>query len=119
MIIMVITGFISGIISGMGIGGGSILIPALTIFGNVNQHMAQGINLLYFIPTAISALYVHIKNKNIDFKMVLPLIASGVFAAAGGAFLATVISAKLLRKIFGVFLFVIGIYEILKKKRKN
>ena len=51
-------GFISGIISGMGIGGGVILIPLLAIFTSLGQHEAQGINLLYFLPSAACALFI-------------------------------------------------------------
>ena len=55
-------GFFSGIISGMGIGGGTILIPALLFLTEVNQQQAQGVNLIYFIPTAVMALITHRKN---------------------------------------------------------
>ena len=63
MILEILTGFLSGIISGMGIGGGTILIPALSLFLNINQHTAQGVNLLFFIPTAIVALFIHKKKR--------------------------------------------------------
>lgn len=119
MIIPVIIGVISGIISGMGIGGGTILIPGLTIFMNVNQHNAQGVNLLYFIPTAVIALAVHFKNKAVDVKTAIPIMISGTAGAAGGAALAGIISASVLRKFFGVFLFAMGIYEIFKKKQQE
>ena len=65
MLIVIISAFISGIAGGMGIGGGAILIPALIFFSNLSQHVAQSTNLIFFIPTAISALIIHIKNKNI------------------------------------------------------
>ena len=77
----VISGFAAGIISGMGIGGGTILIPALSIFLSIDQHTAQGVNLLYFIPTAAVALFVHIKNKSIDYKIAIPIIISGIAGA--------------------------------------
>ena len=63
MIGFIIVGFFSGIISGMGIGGGTILIPAITILWGVDQKVAQITNLIYFIPTASIALILHIKNK--------------------------------------------------------
>jgi len=119
MILAVIAGFLSGIISGMGIGGGTILIPALTIFLNIGQHTAQGINLLYFIPTAVIALIVHFKNKTVDLKIAVPIMVTGVFGAAGGAFLASIIKASLLRKFFAIFLLGMGIYEIFKKDKKK
>jgi len=119
MILAVLIGVFSGVISGMGIGGGTILIPALSIFLNVNQHNAQGINLLYFIPTAVVALFVHFKNKSLDFKTAIPIILSGVAGAAGGAIVAGVISAQTLRKFFALFLFAMGLYEIFKKKKQE
>ena len=67
----VVIGFLSGIISGMGIGGGAILIPALILAENIKQQTAQGINLTYFLPTAAVALLVHIKNKNVEVKTAL------------------------------------------------
>lgn len=115
----VISGFAAGIISGMGIGGGTILIPALSIFLSVDQHTAQGVNLLYFIPTALVALVVHIKNKAIDYKVAIPIIISGIAGAVGGSYLALIIHAKLLKKLFGGFLFFMGIYEICKKDKQK
>lgn len=118
MIQAIISGFLSGIISGMGIGGGTILIPALAIFLHIEQHSAQGVNLLYFIPTAIVSLWVHIKNKNVNFKLAWPIIIFGVFGAVGGSLLAVILHGKLLRRLFGIFLFAMGLFEILKKDKK-
>ncbi|HOJ09367.1 MAG TPA: sulfite exporter TauE/SafE family protein [Clostridiales bacterium] len=108
-------GFISGIIGGMGIGGGTILIPALIIFAKTEQHIAQSVNLIYFIPTAIIALVVHIKNKRIDFKTALPIIISGIVGALAGSSLAASFSSNLLRKMFAFFLLIMGIYEMFRK----
>lgn len=116
--IAVLIGLCAGIISGMGIGGGTILIPALAIFLNIGQHEAQGINLLYFIPTAVVSLWVHIKNRSVNFKVAVPIILTGLLGAAGGALVAGFLQAKLLRRLFGIFLFAMGIYEILKKDKK-
>lgn len=118
-ILSVICGLLSGVISGMGIGGGTILIPALSIFLNISQHQAQGVNLLYFIPTAICALVVHIKNKSIEYKTAFTLILSGVLGAFLGSFLANVIHGNLLKKLFAFFLILMGIYEIFKKDKKK
>ncbi len=110
----VIVGLFSGVISGMGIGGGAILIPALIIIENINQQTAQGINLLYFLPTAVAALIIHIKNKNVEIKSALILSASGVVGAAAGAIAAGALDSVLLRRMFGIFLALIGLYEIYK-----
>ena len=112
--INILTGFFSGIISGMGIGGGAILIPALILAENISQQTAQGINLTYFIPTAAIALFVHLKNKSIETKTALFLGAAGLPGAALGSYLAGNLSNDILRRMFGIFLLAVGIYEILK-----
>lgn len=118
-VIPIIIGLLSGVISGMGIGGGTILIPALAIFLSVDQHMAQGVNLLYFIPTAIVALIVHIKNKSINYKIAIPIVLLGIAGAVGGSFLATRMDATLLKRLFGAFLAAMGFYEIFKKDKQK
>ena len=109
----IIIGFLSGIISGMGIGGGAILIPALILINGIEQKLAQGINLVYFLPTAIFALIVHIKNKNVVFKTALIIAICGALGAVAGSLIAMKIDNGVLRKMFGIFLGLIGIREIL------
>ncbi len=118
MTVVFLIGLLSGVISGMGIGGGTILIPALALFLDIGQQEAQGINLLYFIPTAIVSLWIHIKNKRVNFRVAWPIIVFGLFGAVFGAMLAGILEGKLLRRLFGFFLFGMGIYEILKKDKK-
>ncbi len=115
----ILIGFCSGIISGMGIGGGAILIPALVFFEHTAQQTAQGINLVYFLPTAVASLIIHIRNKNVDLKTAAVIGGSGVIGAAGGAWLAMGLSNDLLRRLFGWFLILIGIYEIVKGIRNK
>ncbi len=118
-VINIFAGFFSGVISGMGIGGGAILIPVLIMTSDINQQAAQCINLVYFIPTAIAALVVHIKNKSVDFKAAWPIIVFGIIGALGGAWTAVFMPPGILRKIFGGFLFVIGINQFFGKKEKS
>ncbi len=112
MIYLIIAGVVSGIISGMGIGGGIILIPVLTIFLGFDQKIAQGITLLYFIPTAIFALIVHIKNKNVDFKIAAKVASTGIISAGIGAYCIKNISTPLLSKFFAVFLLTVGVCQV-------
>jgi len=114
-VMLVLIGFISGTIGGMGIGGGTILIPALTLFVKTQQHTSQSINLIYFIPTAIIALIIHVKNKRIDFKIAFPIILSGIAGAIIGSCIAVKFSSDFLKKIFAVFLLIMGIYEMFRK----
>ena len=119
MMWVALVGFCSGIISGMGIGGGTILIPALLFLTDIDQQQAQGVNLIYFIPTAITALITHQKKGNLDWKTARPLAVLGLAGAAAGAFLAVSLESDVLRKIFGGFLFLMGLSEIFKKKKKG
>ncbi|MBE7010666.1 MAG: sulfite exporter TauE/SafE family protein [Ruminococcaceae bacterium] len=119
MIAAILSGAFAGVISGMGIGGGTILIPALLFFTKVSQHEAQGINLLFFIPTAIISLWIHFRNKSVAVKVGWPVIISGVFGSVFGAMLAGTLSGGLLRKLFGGFLLVMGLYEIFKKDKNS
>ncbi len=112
-------GLLAGVVSGMGIGGGTILIPALLFFSQISQQTAQGVNLLYFIPTAIIALIVHIKNRNVAFRIAWPIMLLGVLGAVGGSLLAIVLDGGILKKLFGGFLLLMGIYEFFKKDKKN
>lgn len=119
MMWVALVGFCSGIISGMGIGGGTILIPALLFFTDITQQQAQGVNLIYFIPTAITALITHQKKGTLDWKTAKPLAILGLAGAAAGAFLAVSLESEVLRKIFGGFLFLMGLSEIFKKKKEK
>ena len=122
--IYILVGLAAGIVSGMGIGGGAILIPALTIFLDIGQQKAQNINLLYFLPTAIFALIVHKKNGNIEKKGLPSLILWGIPGSITGALIAVKIDANYLKKGFAVFLLLMAAYELSKgykkwKEKKN
>lgn len=108
----IIASVLSGIVAGMGMGGGTILIPVLTIFLSVEQHAAQGINLFAFLPTAIVTLLIHVKNKLVDFKKGIAIIASGVLFSIGGSLLAAQLNNHILQVLFGVFLLLIGLFQI-------
>lgn len=112
-----IIGLLSGIISGMGIGGGSILIPSLVLFTNLKQQQAQGINLIVFIPVSIVALIVHFREKNIEFKFSKWIIIGGVAGAILGSILAIKTNPDSLKKYFASFLLFIGLYEFFKKDK--
>lgn len=112
---LILVGFLSGIISGMGIGGGTILIPSLVFFGELSQVQAQGINLIVFIPISIVAIITHMKQGNIESKYIKPIIIGGIISAVIGSMIAVKIDEERLRTFFGIFLFIIGLYEFFKK----
>lgn len=109
---MWLAGILSGIIGAMGIGGGGILIIYLTLFANMEQMTAQGINLLFFIPCAVVALIIHSRKKRILWKIVLPMIIGGLIGVAGGSYLAGIIGSDILSKVFAVFLVLLGLKEL-------
>lgn len=122
----IIFGFIAGIISSLGMGGGTVLIVLFNIFSKIDQHTLQSINLIFFIPTAISACLINIKNKFIDLKIIKDIILYGAIGAIIGSLLAIKISNYKLKKIFGIFILIIAIFQIfeiytsyIKKKNAN
>ena len=93
-------------------GGGTILILLLSIFMGVDQHIAQATNIVFFIPTAISAIVIGIKNKNVQWKLAIPVILAGIIGAAISSNISTHINVQILKKLFGIFLIMIASFEI-------
>ena len=108
----ILIGSISGIFSGVGMGGGTILIFLLTSFLGLEQHIAQATNLIYFVPTAISAMIVNYREKNIDTKLATFISVCGIIGAVIGAIISVNIEVERLRKFFGIFLAIVAIHEI-------
>ena len=88
---------------------GTILILLLNLFCDIEQQAIQGINLIFFVPVSLVAIFMNIKNKLIDFKISKKLIISGIFGAIIGAILTSKINSNSLRKCFGIFLLIIAI----------
>ena len=107
----------ASIISAWGVGGGTLLLLVMTLFLGVDQWTAQGINLLFFLPTAASALLCHARNGYLDKPTLKSAIPAAVLAAAAGAWLATAIDVELLRRPFGIYLLFSGISLIWPKKK--
>ena len=112
-ILLLVVGILSGVVAGMGMGGGTLLIPILTIFFGFIQQLAQGINLLAFLPGAVVSLIIHCKNKLVNFKVGIPIIITGVLSSVLGSILAMNMGSELLKKLFGVFLLLVGVFQII------
>ena len=112
-VLYILTGILAGVLGGMGMGGGTVLIPMLTIFFGVKQHVAQAINLISFIPMAIIAIILHAKNHLIDFKCAALIIFAGLITSLGGSFLAKSVDSNVLSRIFGGFLIVLAIIQLI------
>ena len=107
-----IAGVAGGVLGGMGMGGGTLLIPALTALFGIEQQFSQTINLVAFIPMAVVALVLHVKNGLIETKG-MPLLA--VFAlifSVGASILEKFIGASFQKKAFGIFLIVLALFQV-------
>ena len=114
-IIAALAGAATGVLSGFGVGGGSLLLIYMTSFAGVPQTLAQGVYLLYFLPAAATALPAHLKNGYVEKKALLPAIAAGLVCSALAAWAATALDVEVLRKCFGGFLILIGLRELFQK----
>lgn len=113
--IEIFVGALTGIIASLGLGGGFVLIIYLVNILDIEQSVAQGVNLLFFIPVALLSLYFHTKNKMVEWKIVPKLALTGIIGAVLGAIIALNLENKYLRLIFAVFLIIIGIKELFEK----
>ena len=109
--LFIIFGCLGGILGGMGMGGGTLLIPLLTIFTDIEQKEAQGINLIVFIPMAIIALIIHFKNKLVNVKTSIFIMLTGVIFSIVGSFIALKLKSENLKVYFGIFLIVLSIFQ--------
>lgn len=117
-LIPLLAGGVTGILSGFGIGGGTLLLIYMTTFAQISQDAAQGINLLYFLPTAATALISHKRNGYLKKDAVRPAIWLGLAGTALAAWLATSLDVGLLRKCFGAYLLYVGCVELFRKNPK-
>ena len=115
MIIQLIAGLTAGIAGALGLGGGSVLMLWLTLALHLPQKQAQGINLLFFLPTAAVALISHAINRMIDWRTALRAAAAGLAGSAIGCTAAAYLPASALRRFFAIFLLILGARELLSK----
>lgn len=111
-IIAALGGLLAGAAGAMGLGGGSILLLFLTLLMGVGQLRAQGINLIFFIPCALTALLLHQKRGRVPWDIVIPMVCWGLPCAVAGFALGSRLGGEFMGKIFGVFLLALGVREI-------
>ena len=115
---MIAVGTVLGFLSGLGVGGGSLLMLWLTLVLNMEHSTARSINLLFFIPGAIIASVFRWKQGMLDIKKVLPAIIGGCISAACFSLLSKQIDTSLLKKLFGLLLLATGFRELFYKPRQ-
>jgi len=116
-LLIFVIGLLMGILSGLAIGGGTLLVPALIYLVGTEQHIAQGVSLAAFIPTAIVAVITHHHQGNVKFRLAGYLAIGSIVGAVFGSLIASSLDAQVLKKIFGIFLIGMGIYEYVGKSK--
>jgi uncharacterized membrane protein YfcA len=102
-------GLIAGLISGMlGVGGGTISIPAMVLLLGVEQHTAQGVSLGAMLFTALVGAFIHYRQGNVKSSAVLLIAPSAVAFSLLGAWAAGQVTAEWLTRAFAIFLLIIG-----------
>lgn len=115
ILLPLLAGCATGILSAWGVGGGTLLLLIMTLFLGVDPAAARAVNLLYFLPTAAMGLLQHRKNGLLDRSLLSASVPWGLAAAAAGAYLASAVDAELLRRPYGVFLLIAGIVTLVKR----
>lgn len=112
-ILYLFAGFFAGLLGGMGMGGGTVLIPALTILLGVEQHIAQATNLVAFLPMAVFSLKVHKERGLLKTDGVLGVVIPAVITSVLSGLLAVLLPAEVLKKLFGAFLILLAVKGLL------
>ena len=112
--VIIIASALGGLIGGMGMGGGTLLIPLLTLAAGLEQHLAQAINLIAFVPMSLVALLIHKKNGYVCFKKAAPIAVTALIGAIAGSFGAKYAGGYTLRACFGAFIVALGVYQATK-----
>lgn len=119
-IAIILIGLTAGILSGLlGVGGGLILIPAMVLLLELNQHTAQGISLLVIVPTAVAGVWRLNKENLIDFITVVYLSLGAVIGAVMSASFIQSLSSTTLKTVFGIFIIAVGIYTLINAWRNR
>jgi len=112
-------GTVLGFLSGIGVGGGSLLILWLTIVLDMPPQTARSINLLFFIPSAVIACFFRWKQGTLDIKTVLPAVVTGCICAAVASWLGAQLNTQLLKRLFGWLLLATGLKELFYRPKKS
>ena len=114
----IIVGAVLGFLSGIGVGGGSLLILWLTLVMGMEPAAARVINLLFFLPSAVITICFRRKQGFLPWKKILPAILAGCIAALGFSWLGGYFDVTILKKLFGIILIGTGLRELLYRPRK-
>ena len=110
--VAILVGAALGFLSGLGVGGGSLLLLWLTVVMGRSQDIARAMNLLFFLPCALIATVFRWKQARLPLPVAHPAVLGGLLGAALGCLLGPQINAELLKKAFGVLFIITAIREL-------
>jgi len=116
----ILTGVITGILSGMlGIGGGAVMVALAISFLHISQHAAQAAALAAIIPTALTGVAKHHKNKLVNYRAGMYLAIGGMIGGFGGSYIANMLNEAVLQKVFSIFFAIISIQLFISSYKKE
>ena len=113
-LVLILISCLSGVFAGMGMGGGTFLIPLLSLFFGVEQILCQSTNVICFVILASICFVIYIKNKLIDFKAFFCIAIPASIIAFFASFFALKTSSNLLHILFSCFIILVGIFYFIK-----
>ena len=116
--VILIVGTVLGFLAGLGIGGGSLLVLWLSFVVGMDPITVRGINLLFFIPSALIAICFRWKQGSICWKKIIPAMIAGCVSALLFSWLGSLFDIAMLKKLFGIILILTGIKELFYRPRK-
>jgi uncharacterized membrane protein YfcA len=108
----ILVGAVLGFLSGLGVGGGSLLLLWMTLVMGVDQPTARVMNLQFFLPCALIATVFRWKQTNPDWKLTLPAVGAALVGALLGNFLGPSLDMALLKKALGLLFLLTGLREL-------
>ena len=117
--VALLVGTALGFLSGLGIGGGSLLILWLTFILNMDPHTARTVNLLFFIPSAVIVCFLRVKSGSLKIRSLIPAMIAGCIAAAVFSWLSTAVDVQILKKAFGAVLVFSGARELFYRQKEK
>lgn len=116
--LMIAVGFVVGWLSGLlGVGGGTILVPILTLAFHVPQHGAQGVSLFMIVPTSIAGAWTYHRLGHVRRSLVAPAAIASVVTAAAAALVANALAGPTLRVLFAIVLAIMGARMLVARSR--
>lgn len=117
VLVTILIAVILGFLSGLGTGGGSLLIVWLTAAVGLSQADARIINLMFFVPSAVISTLFHWKRQSLPLGIIVSAAISGCLCAAAASYIAELWMPDALRPLLGIFLILSGLRELFYRPR--